>query len=193
MEDRITKFLQAVGEKNLLLVKHLLDAGQSPSEPSDCGNTPLCNAVQARSIEMIGLLLEYGADINERITYVSPVDGRVKKEYTPLMYASDEEVVRYLCGRGAEINYQAPNGLSLLMLCASVASAEYVGLVKLLISLGACKELVAESYKGTRGKFTALAIAEEEERFLRALNKKYHSEKLDAAIEYITEMQRILR
>ncbi len=192
MENQIITFLQAVGEKDFSLVKKMLDSGHSPSEPSEYGNTPLCNAVQSKSTEMIDLLVQYGADVNELITYKSPVDGRVKESYTPLLFASDVSTIHFLHKMGANINYQAPNGLTILMICAVVPSAEYIAIVKMLLQLGADKNITTNQYKGKSGVFTAADIVLVEQEFLNKLSRKYHNEKMDIAIEKLSKMYELL-
>jgi len=190
--EQIIEFLQAVGERDYGAVKAKLEEGFKPTLPSLNGNTAMRNAAQNGDIEMAKLLVRYGAKIDEKILYVSPIDGRSFENYTPLLFCADPDMVRYLVENGADINHRDGSGLTKLMLIACTPTKEHIELAKVLIELGADKTARVDSYKGSKGPLTACGIAEYERDFLTALNKKLHSEKRDQVLRYFEDMNRVL-
>jgi len=185
-------FLQAIGEKDYESVVKMLALGYSPSLLGKCGNTPLSNAAEVGSIEILELLLNNGADINESITYKSDVDGRVKENYSPLMFAYDLDVIKFMVSNGAKVNHQEANGFTKLMLNASIADDEYISINRLLIELGADKDIALSSYNGKTGTYRAYDIAVDKEAYIVKLNTKSGNKKLEIAIEKINEMKTLL-
>ncbi len=51
---------------DLEIIKSLLDAGANPDAKND-GETPLCKAVETADINVVQLLLQYGASVNTGI------------------------------------------------------------------------------------------------------------------------------
>lgn len=111
---------------NIEGIKDLLDKGSDPNEVSFYGYTPLMYAIAYKSINMITLLLQYGADINMENT---------KANITPLQYAREKkDIVEFLLLNGANPNYINGNGDSALSLC--IKEKRY-DVAKLLILYGA--------------------------------------------------------
>ena len=84
--------------------------------------------------EIAKLLLEYGADVSAK--YKGNSEGK-GKGYTALLYAAgsgDEKLIKLLVDYGAEINYQAEDGVNALMLACTY---ENISHVKFLLENGA--------------------------------------------------------
>ncbi|XP_030835495.1 ankyrin repeat domain-containing protein 17 isoform X5 [Strongylocentrotus purpuratus] len=91
----------------------------------DC--TPLMEAASAGHVDIVKLLLEYGADANAQSSAGN----------TPLMYACNgghEEIVKILLDQGANIEDHNENGHTPLM---EAASSGHVNIAKILLEKGA--------------------------------------------------------
>src|SRR5262249_20246724 len=96
---------------DLRTLEQLLDGGCDPNVAHPVyGNTPLYNACLIDRADMVKLLLRRGADPNKRMTYRSPVDGRVEDGLVALMLARSPEVVAALVQAGADPNLRAADG-----------------------------------------------------------------------------------
>jgi ankyrin repeat protein len=89
-------------------------------------------------------LLDHGADPNKRITYRSPVDGRVERGVVALMVAASPEVVTLLLRAGADATVQDEAGRTVLMRLVGAAPSETFDL---LIRAGA--DRTARAVDGT--------------------------------------------
>ena len=108
--------LEAAAQGTLRRVEELLDAGANPNfAHPQYGNTPLSRACFTNRVDVVERLLQRGADPNLRITYSSPVDGRVEKGIVALMFARSLEVVTALLEAGADPNVQFEDGSTPLM------------------------------------------------------------------------------
>lgn len=120
-------------------VKNAIIAGQDVNNQDIDGRTPLMAACQGNSsVEMIQLLLSYGAKVN-----LTDNEGR-----TALMYAAKynkyEKVFRELIKVGALVNAKSNDGTTALMLaCENTKNPE---IVSLLITAGA--DVKAKDYDG---------------------------------------------
>jgi ankyrin repeat protein len=113
---RVIELLDAAAQGHLAKVEELLDAGCDPNMAHpQYGNTPLSGACFTNRVEVVRRLLQRGADPNLRITYRSPVDGRVEKGVVALMFARSLEAVTVLLEGGADPNIQADEGVTPLM------------------------------------------------------------------------------
>jgi len=129
------KSLEAeVSHRNYDRVLQLLEKGENPDK---CRNsyTPLMHACTgADGYEIAKLLIEYGADVNAK--YQGYSDGK-DKGYTPLIYAAGdggENLLMLLIENGAEINYQAEDGVNALMRACHYGNSS---IVILLVQNGA--------------------------------------------------------
>jgi ankyrin repeat protein len=115
-DTRRLELLEAVAQGNLTKVEELLAVGCDPnaSHPR-YGNTPLSSACFTNRPEIIKRLLQSGADPNLRITYRSPVDGRVEKGVVALMFSRSLEAVTALLEAGADPSVHAEEGTTPLM------------------------------------------------------------------------------
>ena len=93
-------------KSRLNIVKYLLESGASVGEPkfSRHGKSPLIHAVEWKQIDLIQLLLEYGANIN--------VQDR-NNGFTPLMYAAkfnNRDLCDFILASGADKSITNKNG-----------------------------------------------------------------------------------
>ncbi len=117
-----TELLQAAGVGDIGGLAELLDAGADPNMAHPVtGATPLYNACAASQGEAVRLLLARGADPNKRITYRSPVDGRVEVGVVALMLCSSGTVIDLLLEAGADVKAQQDDGSTVLMRLVGLA------------------------------------------------------------------------
>ena len=111
-----------------------------PSHRDKYGITILFNAAYEGDTEAVRRLLQAGADPNAknlRFYFDSNGDEEENDESgsnTPLMGASNTEIVKLLLNRGADLNFQADDGTTPLI---SALHNQYVEIVKLLLKRGA--------------------------------------------------------
>jgi ankyrin repeat protein len=129
-----SKLLEAVlGEISEL--ERLLESGCDPNVASpQYGNTPLYNACFRNRPDIVKLLISKGANPNQRITYRSPVDGRVEEGIVVLMLAQSTEVMTTLLDAGADPSVADQAGNTPLMRCVLIAPPEAI---ELLLQAGA--------------------------------------------------------
>jgi ankyrin repeat protein len=88
----VTPLLQSIYSKKYRMAKFLLEKDADVNIATDDGNTPLHAAVKNANLNIVKLLIEKGANVN----------AEAKREgYTPLNYARDEDIEKYLISRGA--------------------------------------------------------------------------------------------
>ena len=128
--------LQAAGIGDVAWLTRLLDAGcDANTVHPTTGASALYNACfGSAGVDAVRLLLSRGADPNKRLTYRSPVDGRVEKDLVALMVASSVQVIELLLEAGADPNAQCDDGRTVLMRLVGVAPSDAF---HLLIGAGA--------------------------------------------------------
>ena len=127
--------LQAAGQGDLATLQRLLAAGCDVNGAHPVhGNTALYNACFVDRADVVKLLVAGGADPNHRMTYHSPVDGRVEEGLVALMLARSPAVVSALLEAGANPNVHDAIGRTPLMRVVLSAS---VDAVDLLLAAGA--------------------------------------------------------
>jgi ankyrin repeat protein len=119
-------FLIAVDRNEIENVKFSLTEGIDANAKNHKNKTALIIAVETKSPEMVGLLLEHGADVNT-------IFGRRGK--TLLMnVVGNVEIVKLLLKHGADLNAKDKSGKTALM---EAVKSEAVATVKLLLKTGA--------------------------------------------------------
>lgn len=125
-------FTDLIFNRDIDGIKKLLGEGWSPNEPSEKGETALCEAIALENKEIIEILLEAGADIN-----LSQKDDLA---YTPLICAirncrgENLEMVKFLVKKGADLEKgDSRDGTPLLHACICA----YKNILLYLISKGA--------------------------------------------------------
>ena len=129
----------------------LLSAGADPNVRNRMGATALWNAALMGRVEVIGLLIRYGAEINVRSDF-APLDGAITLGRT--------EVIEVLLNAGADVDIRSPSGSTPLH---SAALGEQSNAAALLLRRGADVDAVTESGY-TPLHFAAGACGEDDER-----------------------------
>jgi ankyrin repeat protein len=123
--------LKAVRHGDTALVKELLDKGADLECVDNSKFTPLLNAVHARQIPIVELLIERGAKIEVKCFMGLRTPLRLAAEH------GDEEMVKVLLGHGADPNFYDDNGRTPTVFAAAEG---HLGVVKLLLDGGANPE-----------------------------------------------------
>jgi ankyrin repeat protein len=138
-------FFEKIRSSHSQAVKLFLLAGMNSNAKNEIGETPLIVAAALGSDEIVGILLENGAQVNDKD----------KRQSATALHAATMRgkvsTVRILLQKGADINAKGHDDLTPLMVAALAVNVE---LVKLLIDSGAD----LESKDKTHG-VTALHIA----------------------------------
>jgi ankyrin repeat protein len=121
--------LTAAGDGDLAGIDAAIAAGGDVNAVSGHGNSVLYNACFADQLQAIAALLARGADPNRRMTYHSPVDGRVEVGVVALMVCRSAAAVETLLAAGADPNVSDNQGSTPLMRAALAAGPEAVALL----------------------------------------------------------------
>jgi ankyrin repeat protein len=122
---------KAIFAGDVAALKALVLSGLDIHEAGPFGNTLLINAASSEDAAPLQVLLEMGADPNQRSSYKSPVDKRFEEGFTPILYARTVQAASMLIDRGADVNAASAAGTTALM------RARTVPLAKLLLEAGA--------------------------------------------------------
>jgi hypothetical protein len=127
------------------------------------GHTALYNACMCNRPRAIEVLLQHGADPNRRLTYHSPVDGRIEADRIVLHYVSSADAASVLIRAGADVNAADATGTTPLM-CAAFHG--HVEVVKTLLAAGASPVALQQKRRGHKAR-TARELAESKIEFFR--------------------------
>lgn len=127
------------------------------------GSTALYNACMCDRPRAIEVLLQHGADPNRRLTYHSPVDGRVKADRIALHYVSSTDAAAVLIKAGADVNAADATGTTPLMCAAFHGHTE---VVRGLLAAGALPMARQQKRRGRKAR-TARELAESKIEFFQ--------------------------
>lgn len=147
-------FPWTITEDPLPLVKKLLDAGADPNQvindtpqarmrggsPRIVFATPLMRAAFSADLELVMLLLEYGADPkiksrdNETTLGAAAGTGFIHGFHKLLPYEERLEVIKLLVELGGDVNWQDDYGISALMVAGNLGD---VNIIQYLVDQGA--------------------------------------------------------
>jgi ankyrin repeat domain-containing protein 17 len=163
VSEEANKLAEAVATGNLEETKRLIDSGVSVNSTNISGISPLCYAAERRQLEIaqyllssgadpdfncplmtaLGsgasqiahLLLKAGADINQR----EDGDGKTVLMFATSCYIDylDLELIKLIIQRGADVNAQDYNGLSVVDHVRRAGNGQHFRLMKLLKEAGA--------------------------------------------------------
>lgn len=101
------KLLQGIGAGDAEKVRSAIEAGADVNQVNRSGNTPLMNAAAQGSLPIVKLLLEKGADLNQK---------SIQSGYNATYFsasAQQPEVLEYLISQGGELDTGAVKGSAL--------------------------------------------------------------------------------
>ncbi len=134
------RFLECAAVGDVTCVNHFLAAGMSPEAQDERGTTALMRALYGRHLEIAGVLIEQGADVNAR-----------RKDGATVLWSASHagrmDFVELLLAKGANPDIQAISGDTALMRAAYRGD---VKIAKALLEKGANPNL------RTKSGFTAL-------------------------------------
>ena len=122
----LTPLMAAVRHSDLANLRLLLEKGAEPDFPGGGGYTPLAEAVLQKSKAAILTLLAKGAKLETR-----DVEGR-----SPLMFASNVEILELLLEKGADPRATDKSGMSVLMHLVAEDDTDDGALVARIINRG---------------------------------------------------------
>lgn len=173
------ELLEAINNTTTAELIEILESGIDPDVVGPFGNTAMRNAASLGNLEAIDVLVKYGADVNKKIFYRSPVDKRYEEAFRPIFYANNANTLAHLISLGADVNAVSEQGVTPLMVFASWCQ---VGEIEKLIKHGAL--VGAEGKETYRNKpITALVLAKQ---CLRTWEKVY---KLDPRNEILDKIE----
>ncbi len=125
-EDQLFYSIQTGNSRKVeLLLKAGINVRAKDPHPSSDGWHPIHLAAELGDLEIVKLLIKYGAYVDE------PAPGR-RQGLTPLLLASNGAVAKYLVEHGADVNRTGPRG-GFTALHGAAASGD-VELIELLLS-----------------------------------------------------------
>lgn len=125
-DSQQTALMNAVTRGHASIVKALLEAKADVSLRNKFDFTPLTTAAGAGNQEIVGLLIDAGAKVNDETSGLSALAFPVS--------IGDTEMMRFLVERGADVNQASAIGQTALI---SAIYAAQIAAVKTLIELGA--------------------------------------------------------
>ena len=108
------------------MIKHLIDLGIDVNAKDCYGNTPLHYAARLKNIELIGMLLSAGAEID-------PVnkDGLTPLRLMLLKKPHNLEAIEFFLSHGADINQRVKGGIAIKEYIKIISSGENHAIVEL--------------------------------------------------------------
>jgi hypothetical protein len=129
----MTPAVAALAGRHFRLAKVLHRNGSTVDPRGHSGKSPLHSAAYCEDLEMVQVLLDYGADVNAKDDF-----GFTPLDFASLGRFSDPRVVRSLLDHGADPNVQAQHGITPLYRAAKYGRIE---VARLLVEHGASLEV----------------------------------------------------
>lgn len=179
-KDQVTSLMIACERGNIELVEALLKAGAQIDRKSKYGDTALTKAIAAKNVPIVKALVGSSGKFDRKDAVFSaviagnleilqvlwtkdvPVNGRGFAGGTLLMLAADGDlsVLKFLIGRGADVNLKDDEGKTALMKAVESFQAANLSNVKYLIDHGA--DVNAVNNKGETALIIAVKKGDEE-------------------------------
>jgi len=106
------------------VVEYLLKKGARPDTKDPSGSTALVRAIEVGDIDLVKLLIEYGADVNQVMRHLNE---------TPLIYAAhygDQLITAHLLENGADPLIKNTNGETAFGIAFRLGKTNIIGMLK---------------------------------------------------------------
>jgi len=124
-DEESVDFAQAIGEGNLKVVKKYVEAGVDLNV-SYFAWPPLLMAASKNQFVLVKYFAEHGADLD----YAHPVNKLTAFHHAA--YNNNEEMVKYLAAKGADVNKKMRGDVSLIRAMTDLGNEKMVTLLKSL-------------------------------------------------------------
>lgn len=114
-----TPLIMVINNKEVKNVQSLLRLGADPLRPDKGGLSPLQHTVRASCFECAGILVEHGADVNEK----NSKDGSILIQ---AIHMGRLNFAEFFISKGADVNAKNNNGQTALLLAAQAGHFETV-------------------------------------------------------------------
>lgn len=131
-----TPLLRALAEKNLNVIRELINGGASINKPDPRGFTPIMSAAAGGVVEVLELLTSLGADLSAQ-------NMRGRTVFTEAVCANKLAVMEWLKGKGLDIEHRDSQGTTPLI---AAAKSGQMDACKWLLEHGA--DINAEDQRG---------------------------------------------
>lgn len=124
-DDESVEFAQAIGDGNMKVVKKYVEAGLDVNI-SYFAWPPLLMAASKNQFDMVKYFVEHGANLD----YAHPANKLTAFHHAA--YNNNEEMVKYLAAKGADVNKKMRGEVSLIRAMTDLGNEKMVTLLKSL-------------------------------------------------------------